>query len=137
MLLSSLSKKRLFGVHPDLVRVVARAEELASIADMTFAVSEGLRTIERQKRLVAAGLSQTMHSRHITGHAVDLVMMVDLDGDGKLEDRWDWPGASKVAEVMKQAARDLNVPLEWGGDWVHFKDGPHFQLPKDKYPAAV
>lgn len=23
---------------------------------------------------------------------------------------------------------DQNAPIEWGGDWAHFKDGPHFQV---------
>jgi peptidoglycan L-alanyl-D-glutamate endopeptidase CwlK len=36
---------------------------------------------------------------------------------------------------MKQAAKDVNVPIEWGGDWSAFKDGPHFQLPWVKYPG--
>jgi peptidoglycan L-alanyl-D-glutamate endopeptidase CwlK len=31
---------------------------------------------------------------------------------------------------MKQAAYELNIKIEWGGDWKSFKDGPHFQLPK-------
>jgi peptidoglycan L-alanyl-D-glutamate endopeptidase CwlK len=137
MLLSSLSKKRLVGVHPDLVRIVARAEEVATIAGVTFAVTEGLRTVERQKALVASGASQTMHSRHLHGFAVDLVTMVDFDGDGKLEDRYDWPLATKLAEIMRQAARDVALPLQCGIDWVHFKDGPHFQLPKDKYPDPL
>jgi peptidoglycan L-alanyl-D-glutamate endopeptidase CwlK len=135
MLLTSLSKLRLTGVHPDLAKIVARAVEVATMADMDFAVVEGLRTLERQKALVAAGASQTMHSRHLHGFAVDLVTLVHLEG--KAVDRWDWPLASKLSEVMKQAAKDVGVPLEWGGDWLHFKDGPHFQLPKDKYPDPV
>jgi len=28
----------------------------------------------------------------------------------------------------------VKVPIEWGGDWKTFKDGPHFQLPHAKYP---
>ena len=35
---------------------------------------------------------------------------------------------------MKQAAKDVNVPIEWGGNWTKFKDGPHFQLPWEQYP---
>ena len=29
----------------------------------------------------------------------------------------------------------VGVPIEWGGDWRTFKDGPHFQLPWGKYPG--
>ena len=123
--LSTKSESRLVGVNPDLIRVVRRAIELTT---MDFMVLEGLRTIARQKQLVAMGASQTMHSRHITGHAVDLAAILD----GKI--RWDWPLYHKLSEIVKQAAKNINIPIEWGGDWESFKDGPHFQLPRNKYP---
>lgn len=125
MILSPRSEKALAGVHPDLVRVVRRAAEITAI---DFIVTEGLRSQARQKQLVAAGASKTMKSRHLTGHAVDLAALVA----GKV--RWDWPLYAKLAEAMKRAAAELGVPLEWGGDWKSFKDGPHFQLPWKQYP---
>lgn len=124
--LSQKSIDRLSGVHPDLVSVVKRAIE---ISEVDFAVLEGFRSKARQEQLVAAGASQTMNSRHLTGHAVDLGAMVS----GTV--RWDWPLYYKVADAMKKAAAELNVPIEWGGDWKKFKDGPHFQLPHKEYPA--
>lgn len=123
MTLNVRSEKNLTGVHPDLVKVVRKASETAQ-----FVVTEGLRTAERQAQLVAAGASQTQKSRHLTGHAVDLAALV---GD---EIRWDWPLYAKLATAMKDAATQLNIPLEWGGDWKSLKDGPHFQLPWNKYP---
>lgn len=123
--LSPRSVQRLAGVHADLVRIVARAAELTTV---DFIVTEGLRTVARQKQLVAAGASQTMKSRHITGHAVDLAAMVGT------QVRWDWPLYAKLAAAMKQAAQELKIPLEWGGDWRTLKDGPHFQLPWASYP---
>lgn len=116
---------RLQGVHPDLVKVVHRAIELSTV---DFTVLEGLRTLERQKALVAAGASKTMNSRHLTGHAVDLGAWVD----GQV--RWDWPLYHQIAAAMKAAAKELTIPLEWGGDWRTFKDGPHYQLPWKEYP---
>jgi peptidoglycan L-alanyl-D-glutamate endopeptidase CwlK len=124
MTLNVRSEKNLNGVHPDLVKVVRKTAETAS-----FVVTEGVRTAERQAQLVAAGASQTTKSRHLTGHAVDLAALVGT------EVRWDWPLYAQLAKAMKQAAQQLNVPIEWGGDWKSFKDGPHFQLPWDKYPA--
>jgi len=88
-------------------------------------VIEGLRTRSRQKQLVAKGASTTMNSRHLTGHAVDLVPYPIA---------WDWPLFYPIADAMKSAAKGLGVPLEWGGDWKSFKDGPHFQLPWKEYP---
>ena len=123
--LSQKSLDRLAGVHPDLVACVKRAIELSTV---DFAVLEGIRSKARQEQLVAAGASQTMNSRHLTGHAVDLGAMVS----GTV--RWDWPLYFKVAAAMKKAAAELSIPLEWGGDWKKFKDGPHFQLPFKEYP---
>lgn len=117
--LSQRSIDRLKGVHPDLASVVKLAIERS---DVDFMVTEGLRSKERQKELVAAGASKTMNSRHITGHAVDLAAYVNGI-------RWDWPLYEKIAKAMKQAAYELNIKIEWGGDWKSFKDGPHFQIP--------
>jgi peptidoglycan L-alanyl-D-glutamate endopeptidase CwlK len=123
-----LGKKSLFkldGVHPDLVKVVKHAIEISTV---DFSVTEGLRTPERQKQLFDAGASTTLNSRHITGHAVDLAAWVN----GEL--RWDWPLYGKIAIAMKAAAAELKIPIEWGGDWKTFKDGPHFQLRRKEYP---
>lgn len=136
MSLDVRSLKRLEGVHPDLVAVVIRAAE---ISEQPFIVTEGLRTIERQKKLVAAGASTTLRSRHLTGHAVDVAAFVDMDGSGDYTSgdniRWDWPLYSRIASAMKGAAFQLNVPIVWGGDWKTFKDGPHFELDRKQYPA--
>ncbi len=127
MPLDSRSLARLKGVHPDLVRVVMRAAEITAVP---FIVTEGLRTLARQKQLVAAGASRTLNSRHLTGHAVDLAAKVGN------EVRWDWPLYARLAEAMKTAAAQENVPIEWGGDWTKLKDGPHFQLPAKTYRAV-
>ena len=123
--LSKRSLDRLHGVHPRLQEVVKRAIEITPV---DFVVLEGLRTIERQRALVTAGASRTMSSRHLTGHAVDLGALVD----GQV--RWDWPLYHLLADSVKQAARELDVPIEWGGDWKGFPDGPHWQLPWAEYP---
>ena len=120
--LSLRSRQRLSGVHPDLVAVVKRAIE---ITEQDFSVIEGIRHIERQRQLVAKGKSTTMNSRHLTGHAVDLV---------PYPVSWEWEYFYPIADAMKTAAKELNVDLEWGGDWKSFPDGPHFQLSWKKYP---
>lgn len=123
--LGAKSKQRLKGVHSDLIKVVERAIEITTV---DFTVLEGLRTPERQKKLKEAGASQTLNSRHITGHAVDLGAFVDGQVD------WSWPLYHEIAKAMKSAAAELIVPIEWGGDWSRFKDGPHWQLPRKEYP---
>jgi peptidoglycan L-alanyl-D-glutamate endopeptidase CwlK len=125
IILGQRSLSRLQGVHPDLVRVVKKA---AAMSDIDFTVLEGLRTLERQKQLFAAGASTVLNSRHLTGHAVDLAPVLN----GAVS--WDWPLYRRLAPIMKQAAADENVLIEWGGDWRTFKDGPHWQLPFKAYP---
>ncbi len=121
-ILSQKSLRRLEGVHPDLVKVVKRAIQITPI---DFIVVEGLRTKERQAYLVEKGASKTMNSRHLTGHAVDLAPIVD----NKVS--WDWKHYYPLAEAVKKAAEEVKVKVEWGGDWKSFKDGPHWQLPRD------
>ena len=123
--LGQRSLSRLEGVHPDLVRVIKRAIELTPV---DFTVLEGLRTLARQQRYVASGASRTMRSRHLTGHAVDIAPWVG----GAVS--WAWPLYHKLAPAVKQAAKECDVPVEWGGDWRSFKDGPHWQLPWKTYP---
>lgn len=122
------SRKNLEGVHPDLVRVVERAIQ---ITKQDFTVIEGLRTQERQAQLLRQGATRTMNSRHLTGHAVDIVPWVN----GTIS--WDWKFYSEVREAMMQAAGELGVEIEWGGNWERFKDGPHWQLPWAKYPVQT
>ena len=33
-----------------------------------------------------------------------------------------------LAEVVKRKAKELNINIKWGGDWVSFKDYPHYEL---------
>lgn len=130
MTLTARDEERLKGVHPDLVRVVRRA---ATNTPLRFAVLEGPRTVARQKQLVAQGASKTMNSRHIPG-ADGLAKAVDIAPllNGKVS--WDWPLYYRLADAVKAAAKAENIPIEWGGDWRSFKDGPHWQLPHKRYP---
>lgn len=123
--LSKRDLTRLQGVHPELVRWLKLAA--AGGPPVGFVVLEGRRTVERQKELVAKGASTTMNSRHITGHAVDIAPLED----GKVS--WRWPLYNKLAPFMKDLADEMDLPIEWGGDWKSFKDGPHWQLPHGKF----
>jgi peptidoglycan L-alanyl-D-glutamate endopeptidase CwlK len=129
---SERSEKNLTGVHPDLVRVMRRALEITTI---DFVVIEGLRTLTRQKQLVAAGASKTMNSRHLTGHAVDLCPLLDLDKDGKIEttEMFNVPLMRRLNVHIAKAFAEEKVAFEWGGDWGW--DFPHYELHRAKYPA--
>jgi len=124
----SRSLKSMQGIHPDLRLVLDKALQ---DSPLDFVVIEGLRTVERQKQLVASGASKTMNSRHITGHAVDL-LPIGLDG----KPAFDWPLYNQLGPAVKKAAADLGIELDWGGDWKSFKDGPHFELDRVAYPVG-
>ena len=130
--LSVRSEKNLAGVHPKLVAVVRRAFGLLQGQELSFIVTEGVRTVERQQTLVRNGASRTLNSKHIPdssgfGHAVDLAATIA----GNVS--WDWPLYARLASAMKQAAQTEGVQLTWGGDWKTFPDGPHFEIPPGLY----
>lgn len=106
--LTKKSYDNLVGVHQGLVDCVTTAIQLTSIE---FQVTEGLRTVTRQKQLVAKGASRTMNSRHLTGNAVDLVALIG----GRLS--WETELYYPIAEAMKAAAEHHNVIVTWGAAW--------------------
>lgn len=125
--LSPRDLDRLSLVHPDLAKVVKRAAELTK---QPFCVTEGLRTLSRQKELYAQGrtapgkiVTWTLNSEHLSGRAVDLAA---IEGKKIL---WDVQLYPVIAEAMLHAGTELHVPIEWGGYWKT-KDLPHFQLKK-------
>lgn len=146
------SKKELLRVHEALVSIVEKAVQLSV---QEFAVHDGVRTIAEQQQMVQRGAAQTLDSRHVSGHAVDLVPYIN----GKL--RWEWPPIYLIADAMRIGAQELKIPLRWGGAWdvdftnsteppedlvsnyvarrkkqglSAFIDGPHFELLRSQYP---
>lgn len=119
------SALKLSKVHPDLQKVFKAA---ISDAPFDFSITCGLRTKEEQKKLFDEGKSKTMNSRHLTGNAVDVCVIVD----GKAS--WAFEHYSKLSEHVLKTAKGLGVPMVWGGSWESFKDGPHFELDRKKYP---
>jgi len=145
--LSVRSNAKLNGVEPSLVAVTKRAIELTKI---DFGVIYGMRTEEEQKKLVAAGKSQTMKSNHLVGRAVDLMAYVDGAGC------WELNVYDDLCDAMKTAAQELDIAVKWGAAWSEgdirtypgtaedammkyidlrrsqgrrpFIDGPHFEL---------
>ena len=112
------SIEKMTGLHPELVLVLSRA---LSISKVDFAVTEGIRSKERQEKLFREGASQTLNSRHLTGDACDL--MAYQDGEGS----WEWELYEEINEAMQEAASQLGISLTWGGSWKTLKDGAHWQ----------
>lgn len=126
--------ERLQGVDTVLAAVALQVIERHHIE---CHVTEGLRTAARQKELVAQGKSKTLDSKHLTGHAVDLVVMPN----GKLD--WSPKAYTELARTFAQVALEFGLPVRWGGSWrwisgpkcsdypflaAKFFDGPHFEI---------
>jgi len=132
-----ISAARLSKVHPDLKKVIEKAEELCDFENMNFRVTSGVRTAEEQmvafnnKASKLNGIPKskggTGVSEHQYGMAVDLVVMVE----GKPV--WSASALTQLAKKVKEAAKILKIPIIWGGDWSKFVDMPHYQLDRKVY----
>lgn len=159
------SLSHLEGAHPDLKKVALLAIKKAKI---DFGIIDGERTMEEQKEMLNSGASKTMKSRHLPmkdgvytpvkdgGVFFALDNMAFVNGKG----RWEFDLYYKIAEAYQEAARELNIPIVWGGCWSVINDeeclkcavkryvdrkkkqgrkplldGPHFQLDYETYPV--
>ncbi|WP_416762885.1 M15 family metallopeptidase [Morganella morganii] len=130
---SQRSENNLRGVNPVLVAIIRRALELSPV---DFAVIEGLRTPEKQAEYVRKGNSQTSNSRHLTGHAVDILPSAMKPG-------MDWNENAHLFEpvlhAISTAAFERGVILRYGKNWKNnpslpgqtkFPDYPHVEIPR-------
>ena len=145
--LSKRSLDRLTGVDERMVAVVKSAIHKSKI---DFGVICGMRTSKEQEELVAKGASKTMKSKHLLGHAVDLMAYIGSRSS------WELNLYDDIADAMAEAAREVDVPVRWGAAWTvpniayfdgtmedamnsyidtrrtqsrrPFIDGPHFEL---------
>ena len=145
--LSQRSLGRMEGVKDKLHTVVCSAIRLSNV---DFGVICGLRTEEEQRALLSKGATQTMKSKHLTGDAVDLMAYVGSRAS------WELNLYDDIADAMKVAAIEHDVPIKWGAAWSvgniaewdgsmeeamnsyidlrrsegrrPFIDGPHFEL---------
>lgn len=138
------SQKNLEGVHPDLIKVMNRAIEMAEPED-DFFINEGVRTVERQRKLYAQGrtapgpkVTWTLNSNHFVnaktkkGHAVDAYPFPYKDIDTKAYKA----RQKRLITLVLRAADELDIPVRSGADWDmdgNFGergegDSPHYEL---------
>lgn len=107
---------------------------IAQIVEATIPILilDTRRTPEEQAEAIRTGHSWTIHSKHLTGDAIDLVPyeIYQLHGPDKLQ--WDthdpvWQTLGKIGEALG---------LRWGGRWPQ-KDLGHFEYPDSITPGSV
>ena len=118
--LGRTSRRKMVGLHPIIAFAV---EEAIKISDIDFGVLDGVRSMKRQKYLVAKGRSKTFRSYHLYGLAVDLVPFV--------HGRYTWDDKhgyfEKIDEAMKTVIAKYHLPIESGFDKWGW-DKPHWQM---------
>lgn len=142
---SNLSLERLQGCHPKLVEF---AKELIKISPHDFKIVEGVRSTETQKEYYSRGrtkfymewdkekknklkpittldgvFKKSKHQMQRDGysHAFDMCFV------GKTQNEmYNIPKFYQLAKVARPLMAKYNIT--WGGDWVKFKDMPHWQI---------
>jgi len=96
----------------------------------TFAEQDALYALGRTKKGKKVTNAKGGQSYHNYGLAIDIVLLVDNDGDGIYETAsWDEKGdydSDRVSDWMEIVAIFKRHGWEAGIDW-HFRDAPHFQ----------
>jgi peptidoglycan L-alanyl-D-glutamate endopeptidase CwlK len=147
--LGTRSQTNMRGVHPDLVRVIRRAAEMAT-PEQDFTVIEGVRTREQMCVNYGKGRSpQQCEAKGVPGHYAQptLAKVTWLnnpfasnhgqksDGYGHACDIMpypiDWNDMKRImalVALMKSAAKVESVPIICGADWDTSPDLDHFEL---------
>jgi len=125
------SESVLATVDPALAVLVRQAQKFLSAQGVTMCVYQGLRTAEQQNALYAQGRTTPGHvvtnaragySNHNYGLAVDIVPYLQ-GAEGALN----WDASSAPFQAMVRYLKQQG--LVYGGDWIHFPDDDHFQMP--------
>lgn len=116
---SRFSEERLSTCHPDLQRLFRAVLE---VADCTILC--GFRGEKEQNAAVASGASKAKWPT--SSHNSQPSLAVDV-----MPCPLDWNNAQAIfafSKIVKQKAKELGIVVYWGGDWVTFKDRPHWSL---------
>ena len=131
--LSEISLKRLDECEISLIELFVDA---INKTPYRFEITCGYRSPNEQAKLYAKG--RTAPGNIVTyidgkkkkgkhnynpSKAVDIVV---YDENNKVT--WDEKYYIKIGESIKDIANDLGINIIWGGDWLTFKDYPHFEL---------
>ena len=137
------SKRSLKNLNTVDSKLQLLAHEVLKITPYDFAITEGLRTTERQQELFKQNTPNKIitkcdgiknKSKHQLGKAIDIMVYIsEIDKTtnkptGRNIGTWEEKYYREVALIFKQKAKELNINISWGGNWKSFKDCPHFEV---------
>lgn len=143
--MDTITKQRIEKLHP---KVRNEVEEIIKQCDEALQgrakirIAQGLRTFEEQELLYAKGRlnkepkvtnAKAGQSIHNYGLAVDICLIID-GKEASFDTKKDWDG-DKIADWYECVKIFAKNGWDWGGNWVKFKDLPHFErrfLPTEK-----
>jgi len=124
--LGKRSRRNMIGLHPFLAFAIEKAIERTGV---DFGVIGGVRSMKKQRRLIAQGKSKTLNSYHLYGLAADLVPYYNSEYTWSYDDLF-----YGVEDAMKSVINEYDLPIEWGYDKWRW-DKPHWQMTgyRDRY----
>lgn len=137
-MIDASSRNKIAQLHPAIRSKVEAAmneanEALTGRAKVRLA--SGFRTMKEQQDLYDQGRTKPGNkvtnakpgqSIHNYGLAVDIFLIID-GKTASWDTKADWDG-DKKSDWMEVIEMFKKHGFEWGGDWVSFKDMPHFEL---------
>lgn len=122
MALNPRSQSALKNAHPLFQKLIA--EVVKANPTLKFQVLESRRGKKAQEKAFALG-----HSRaHFGQSAHNWTPAIALDITPL---PLDWDNIKAFVALSKPIlakAKELKIPIEWGGDWSSIKDFPHYEL---------
>lgn len=136
---SQRSKDNLKGVHPKLVELM---EDAIKDSPVDFTITEGVRTVKRQKQLYAQGRTapgvivtnvdgvrkKSNHQPKADGYGYAVDLYPYFDGKVQVSGPVVIQKLREIAAHIKARATCLGIQITWGGDWRSPFDPPHFEL---------
>lgn len=105
--------------RPLAIELLARCVEQR----LAVCIIDTLRTPAEQAANIAAGVSWTQNSKHLTGDAIDICPYSQWDAHGP--DKLNWDASDPVWTKIGAIGEALG--LRWGGRW-RVKDMGHFEF---------
>lgn len=132
------STRSITAMHPRLRSLYIQFDTLMRQARIDYIVTATYRSNEDQAALYASGRTvrgkirtnaipgQSAHNALDTiGAPASRAFDIAIFKHGKID--WD----EKNPDWKRAGVIGKSIGLEWAGDWVTFKEYPHFQLPKE------